>query len=120
MKIIILCLYVVGLAVCKHNHDNEMCRMCIEAVNVLDVTLGAGGKVKEAAKYFCEAKTRADLMEDCKDMMKKNLNRIVTYLKAPLQNDALSMCTYIHACGANQHKKGYSPPRQDENSDFFD
>ncbi|EYB97164.1 hypothetical protein Y032_0143g2426 [Ancylostoma ceylanicum] len=120
--------------------------MCIEAVNVLDVTLDARGKVKEvnktktnsaknrskrrygisvfhsvqAAKYFCKAKVRAQLTEDCKYMMKKNLNRIVNYLKAPFENDALSMCTYIRACGVKQQKGGYSPTREDDYYSFVD
>ncbi|EYB97165.1 hypothetical protein Y032_0143g2426 [Ancylostoma ceylanicum] len=120
MKIIILCFCVVGPAVCKFDYGSELCRMCIEAVNVLDVTLDARGKVKEAAKYFCKAKVRAQLTEDCKYMMKKNLNRIVNYLKAPFENDALSMCTYIRACGVKQQKGGYSPTREDDYYSFVD
>ncbi|EYB97161.1 hypothetical protein Y032_0143g2424 [Ancylostoma ceylanicum] len=119
-KIVILCLCVVGLAVCKYNHNSELCRMCIEAVDVLDVTLDARGKVKEAAKYFCEAKVRADLMEDCEYMMKKHLNRIVKYIKEPLSHDALIMCTYIYACGVNQHRGRYPSIRQDRDYDFDD
>ncbi|RCN45881.1 hypothetical protein ANCCAN_08046, partial [Ancylostoma caninum] len=75
MKIIFVCLSVF-LSVCNGDKRKELCLMCIDAVNALDVVLLARGNVKKAALYFCKEKVNRSKVKDCKNLMKHHLRDI--------------------------------------------
>ncbi|KAL6729356.1 hypothetical protein Aduo_000419 [Ancylostoma duodenale] len=113
MKTIILCLCVF-LSVCNASKRREVCLMCIDAVNALDVALLAKGNVKKAAQYFCEQKVKESRVKDCKNLIKHHLKDIVRQLKEPLRNDGAMICNNIHVCGPHHDAEDYAPPKENK------
>ncbi|KAL6729355.1 hypothetical protein Aduo_000418 [Ancylostoma duodenale] len=120
MKITILCLCVFLSSVCKGKYNDvlTMCKLCNDAVELVDVTLRVRGNTKAAVEYYCEEKIDKRAKEDCKKFMKKYLKRIVKSLEI-LHNSLLSKIGQTYYVNDPRHPHQH-PRAADEESGEID